>query len=59
VSLFRQGVWLRDLSASFDGWFGAIDLEPGAYTVLVRNPANGRTAELALQVLPSSVANGP
>lgn len=59
VSLFRQGVWLRDLSASFDGWFGAVDLEPGAYTVLVRNPANGRAAELALQVLPGSVANGP
>jgi uncharacterized lipoprotein YddW (UPF0748 family) len=59
VSLFREGVWQRDLSASFDGWFGAVDLEPGSYTALVRSPAGGRTAEIALEVLPGLVASGP
>ena len=50
---------VSDMSASFDGWFGAVDLEPGSYTALVRNPADGRTAEIALEVQPGLVASGP
>ncbi len=35
VSLVRDGVWLRDIYASADGWFGAIELPPGAYSIVI------------------------
>ena len=35
VSLIRDGVWLRDIYASADGWFGAVELLPGAYTIAI------------------------
>lgn len=50
VALFRDGQWVSDLSASTDGWYGAVELAPGAYTIVVRRPADGRTVELTTQV---------
>jgi hypothetical protein len=38
VTLIRDGVWLRDINATGDGWFGAVELPPGAYTVVVTLP---------------------
>jgi uncharacterized lipoprotein YddW (UPF0748 family) len=38
VSLIRDGVWLRDLAAAGDGWFGAVELPPGNYSVVVTLP---------------------
>jgi uncharacterized lipoprotein YddW (UPF0748 family) len=38
VSLIRDGVWLRDISAMGDGWFGAVELPPGLYTVAITLP---------------------
>ncbi|MBP1464481.1 family 10 glycosylhydrolase [Candidatus Chloroploca sp. M-50] len=35
VTLIHEGAWLRDLTASADGWFGAVELPPGNYTVVV------------------------
>lgn len=35
VTLIREGQWLRDISASGDGWFGAVELPPGNYTVVI------------------------
>lgn len=59
ISLFRNGAWERDLSASADGWFGAVELPPGAYTILVRNPAAERAVEYNVTVHAGLVANGP
>jgi Uncharacterized protein conserved in bacteria len=28
VSLFKDGTWLRDITASYDGWYGAVELDP-------------------------------
>lgn len=57
VSLIKDGVWLRDLAASYDGWYGAVDLEPGAYTVVVHGP-NDRTVPYEVFVRPGLVTNG-
>ena len=38
ISLIRDGVWLRDIFAAGDGWFGAVELPPGAYTVAITAP---------------------
>lgn len=38
VTLIRDGVWLRDLFAAGDGWFGAVELPPGSYLVVVTLP---------------------
>lgn len=59
VSLVKDGQWLRDLPTGYDGWYGAVDLEPGWYNILVKHPQTG--AEVWHQVLiePGKVTNGP
>lgn len=42
VSLIKDGTWVQDLAASADGWYGAVELEPGTYAVRVQDPATGR-----------------
>lgn len=49
VTLFRDGVWLRDLYASADGWFGAVELPPGSYSIIITR-ADGRQAVYAAPV---------
>ncbi len=56
VSLIRDGVWLRDLSASADGWFGAVELPPGAYTIVVTR-ADGRQTWLSAPIVPGVVTS--
>jgi uncharacterized lipoprotein YddW (UPF0748 family) len=41
VTLIHEGQWLRDIAAAGDGWFGAVELPPGQYTVVV-TLADGR-----------------
>ncbi|RRR75496.1 MAG: hypothetical protein EI684_04505 [Candidatus Viridilinea halotolerans] len=38
VSLVRNGEWLRDIFASVDGWYGAVELPPGEYTIVIHHP---------------------
>ncbi|HMQ30252.1 MAG TPA: family 10 glycosylhydrolase [Chloroflexaceae bacterium] len=56
VTLFHNGVWLRDLHASADGWFGAVELPPGAYTIAITR-ADGRQAWLSAPVRPGLVTS--
>jgi hypothetical protein len=58
VSLIKDGQWLRDLPTSFDGWYGAVDLEPGWYNVLIRHPEAGEVMHGVL-IEAGQVTNGP
>ncbi len=58
VSLIKDGQWVRDVTASVDGWYGAVELEPGTYAVLVK-AADGREAIYeGVSVVPGVVAHG-
>jgi hypothetical protein len=59
VSLIRGDTWVRDLKASADGWYGVVDLEPGTYTIKVRDPRDGREEWYGnVQVWPGLVSYG-
>lgn len=60
ISLIRNGVWVRDITASVDGWYGVVELEPGNYSVIIHHPSDGRTAQIdGLWVGPGAVTSGP
>ncbi len=46
VTLIREGVWLGDIFAGADGWFGAVELPPGRYTIVVTRAGDGRQAAI-------------
>jgi uncharacterized lipoprotein YddW (UPF0748 family) len=48
----------RQLTPSADGWYGAVDLEPGTYLLLVEAP-DGRKAEYQVPVIAGQVTSGP
>jgi uncharacterized lipoprotein YddW (UPF0748 family) len=52
VTFIRDGQWLFDRQSAADGWFGAIELPPGSYTIVVTLP-DGRQ-----QVTPATVTPG-
>jgi uncharacterized lipoprotein YddW (UPF0748 family) len=56
ITLIRDGVWLRDVYASADGWFGAVELPPGVYTIVITR-ADGRQAWLSAPVRPGLVTS--
>lgn len=56
VTLIRDGQWLRDIGASGDGWFGAVELPPGSYTVVITLP-DGRQEWRQAQVSPGLVTS--
>lgn len=56
VTLIRDGVWLRDIAASADGWFGAVELPPGNYTVVVTR-GDGRQTWLNAPIRPGLVTS--
>jgi uncharacterized lipoprotein YddW (UPF0748 family) len=59
ILLLKDGVWVRDVTASVDGWYGAVELEPGNYTVIVRDPASERETQYEnVNVVPGMVAFG-
>lgn len=45
VTLFREGAWVREFTGAVDGWYGAVELAPGSYTVIIRDPATGQEAQ--------------
>lgn len=59
VSLVKDGKWLRDIPTAYDGWYGAVDLEPGTYQVVVKHPSNGKEAWHQVIVEAGRVTNGP
>ncbi len=60
VSLVHNGSWLRDIYSSADGWYGAVELPPGAYTIIVHDPANPeRQAFYDVAIQAGFVTNGP
>lgn len=58
VALFKDGNWVRDLTASYDGWYGAVDLEPGLYTIVINGP-DERSVQHEVFVDVGAVTNGP
>jgi uncharacterized lipoprotein YddW (UPF0748 family) len=56
VTLIRDGVWLKDIAAAGDGWFGAVELPPGAYTVVITLP-DGRQEWRQAPVSPGAVTS--
>ncbi|HEU4322358.1 MAG TPA: family 10 glycosylhydrolase [Roseiflexaceae bacterium] len=60
ITLFRDGQWARELTASVDGWYGAVELEPGSYSVQIRTPSGDRTVLVeGLPVGPGVVMSAP
>jgi uncharacterized lipoprotein YddW (UPF0748 family) len=56
VSLIRDGVWLRDIYASADGWFGIVELPPGAYTIAITR-ADGKQSWRTTTINPGLVTS--
>lgn len=56
VTLIRDGVWLRDIQASADGWFGAVELPPGAYQVVITR-GDGKQSWLSAPITPGLVTS--
>jgi len=56
VTLIRDGVWLRDIAAMGDGWFGAVELPPGQYTIVVTS-ADGRQSWMQAPIYPGLVTS--
>jgi hypothetical protein len=60
ITLFREGAWVRELSAASDGWYGAVELEPGNYTIAIRDRRDtGRAATFEVVVRAGEVTSGP
>lgn len=60
VTLFRDGAWVREFTAAVDGWYGAVELEPGTYTVQLRNPRDGHVRQIdGVQVGVGRVTSAP
>lgn len=57
VSLFHNGAWLRDIRAESDGWFGAVELPPGVYTVIITHPDGRQTRHDQVLVQPGLVSS--
>lgn len=59
VLLFHNGEWLRNISTSYDGWYGAVDLEPGEYEVYIEHPSTGEAVRHTVNVAAGAVTLGP
>jgi uncharacterized lipoprotein YddW (UPF0748 family) len=59
IMLLKDGVWVRDITASVDGWYGTINLEPGIYTIIAQDPATGNEITYGpIEVVAGQVAYG-
>jgi hypothetical protein len=56
VTIIHNGNWLRDIYAAADGWYGAVDLPPGNYTVIITD-ADGRQNVINTVITPGVVTN--
>lgn len=60
IVLFRDGVWLREFNASTDGWYGAVELEPGHYSIAINDPRKPeRKTVVEVDVRAGAVTSGP
>ncbi|NJK80186.1 MAG: hypothetical protein HC914_09900, partial [Chloroflexaceae bacterium] len=59
VSLLKDGQWVRDIPTSYDGWYGTIDLEPGAYSIYIENPLTSESVQHEVIIEVGRVTNGP
>lgn len=60
ITLYRNGAWTREFTGTGDGWYGVIELEPGQYTVVVKDPARPeRNTTFALDIRAGQVTSGP
>ena len=57
VTLFHNGAWLRDLTAMGDGWFGAVELPSGLYTVVITHPDGRQVWREGVVVQPGLVTS--
>jgi len=56
VTLIREGQWLKDIGSGPDGWFGAVELPPGRYTV-VFTTWDGRQGAVETTITPGLVTS--
>ncbi len=59
VGLIKDGQWISHIPTSYDGWYGAVDLEPGVYTILIKDPETGEEVWHEVVVQAGLVTNGP
>jgi len=60
VTLFHDGAWVRELTAAVDGWYGAVELPPGSYSVQIRDPRSTRVRQIDdLHVSAGTVMSAP
>lgn len=60
IILFKDGAWARELSATADGWYGTVELEPGRYTIVIRDSRNqARSTSVEVDVRAGAVTSGP
>jgi uncharacterized lipoprotein YddW (UPF0748 family) len=59
IALYHEGAWVRNLNAAVDGWYGAVELAPGAYRATISDPRDpNRTTPLELVVRAGLVTSG-
>jgi uncharacterized lipoprotein YddW (UPF0748 family) len=59
MTLFLNGGWAREFTGAVDGWYGAVDLAPGSYTIVVQDPHSGEQAQYGVVVRAGQVTSGP
>jgi uncharacterized lipoprotein YddW (UPF0748 family) len=58
VWVIKGDTWVTDLVATYDGWFGMIELEPGSYTIIVHDPEDeSNKIEYQIEIVPGQVTN--
>ncbi|NJN19344.1 MAG: family 10 glycosylhydrolase [Oscillochloris sp.] len=56
ITIIHEGQWLYDISAGTDGWYGAVELPPGSYTIVV-TAADGRQQAYPTVITPGLVTS--
>lgn len=57
VTLIRDGQWLGDIYSTGDGWFGAVELPPGPYTVVITRSSDGHQSAIQTTITPGQVTS--
>jgi hypothetical protein len=59
MTLLLNGGWAREFTGAVDGWYGAVDLAPGSYTIVIQDPHSGEQAQYGVVVRAGQVTSGP